>query len=229
MSKNKKLLLLGITLVIAGFFIIIFFSSGEEEYVELDFREKNTFEDPENYEFQELEETTLVTNENLGFSFEVPKDWSVSAYEKDGEEFGYLEDIKGITFLSPDYQANESDEIEEGCEIGVIVLSYEQDDSFNNWDQLKKDILYYQENKKDNDWKKFIDINGYYGIGYSLNATAEDWEKEGKKTGEVITQFPSEDKLIYNIGASFPTSNITECQEHFYDLLDSISFTKKND
>ncbi|MEA2092896.1 MAG: hypothetical protein U9P61_02935, partial [Patescibacteria group bacterium] len=103
MSKNRKLLLLGVTLVIAGFFIIILFSSEEEEYVEFDLREKNTFEDPENYEFEELEEITLVTNENLGFSFEVPKDWSVSAYEEDGEEFGYVEDIKGITFLSPDY------------------------------------------------------------------------------------------------------------------------------
>jgi hypothetical protein len=228
MSKNKKLLLLGITLVIAGFFIIIFFSSEEEEYVELDFREKNTFEDPENYEFEELEETTLVTNENLGFSFEVPKDWSVSAYEENGEEFGYVEDPKGITFLSSDYQANENDEIEKGCEILFTIFDYTKDNSeINDLIVLEEEIYEYtKEEKTADNLKKMIEIEDYYGLGYLLNANYEDWQNA--TTGEAFVRIPI-GKMIYNISVIFYVPDIEKCQKEFFNLLNSISFTEKND
>ncbi|MCF7845526.1 MAG: hypothetical protein K9M12_02060 [Candidatus Pacebacteria bacterium] len=226
MSKNRKLLLLGITLVIVGFFIIIFFSLEEEEYVELDFREKNTFEDPENYEFQELEETTLVTNENLGFSFEVPKDWRLERKEQE-ENFGYIEVPKGIVFFSPNYHINENDEIEAGCEIGFTILDYtkENHEEYNKLDLLREEIQDYKNGEEPrHDYKKLIEINNYYGVGYFFDVMASDWQKS-QNTGNIFVEILIGNR-VYNVGAIFSPKDAEECQEKFHNLLDSISFTK---
>jgi hypothetical protein len=226
MSKNKKLLLLGITLVIAGFFIIISFFPKEEEYVELDFREKNTFEDPENYEFQELEETTLVTNENLGFSFEVPKDWDLKTIEQE-ENFGYIETPKGIVFFSPNYHINENDELETGCEIGFTILDYTKDNNeeYNKLDALKEEVQEYKSGEEPRyDHKKLVEINNYYGVGYFFDVMPSDWQ-ENQNTGNIFIEILAGNR-IYNVGAIFSPKDAEECQEKFHNLLDSISFTK---
>jgi hypothetical protein len=222
MSKKLKLLLLGITVVIAGFFIFVLFM-GEDDRVLVDLREKNTFEDPENYQFEELEEKMLVINDNLGISFEVPKEWEVDYYEEDGEELGYAEDPKGIVFRSPDYQIDENKEIEKGCEIGITVLDYKNDNNFNDWDKLNNDILEYKEGERiDSNWKKIIKIGDYYGMGYSLDATTEDWKEDGEEYGKMIIQILGENKTIYSIGVIFPLSNIEKCKEHLYLLAESL-------
>jgi hypothetical protein len=229
MSKKLKLLLLGITVVIAGFFIIVLFS-GEEDQVVLDLREKNTFEDPENYEFEEKGEKMLVKNDNLGFSFEVPKDWSVSAYEEDGEEFGYVEDIKGITFFSPDYNLvseKREEYIEDGCKLGVTIFDYgnRNDKDYNRLEVLEEEIQEYKNGEEPRyDYVKLVKINNYHGVGYFFDATPNDWQKS-QNTGNILIRILVENR-IYNIEAIFSPKDTEECQENFHNLLDSISFTK---
>jgi hypothetical protein len=229
MSKKLKLLLLGITVVIAGFFIIVLFM-GEEDQVVFDLREKNTFEDPENYEFEEKGEKMLVKNDNLGFSFEVPKEWEVDYRNEEGEEFGYAEDPKAIIFRSPDYQVGENEEIKKGCELGFAVLDYGKNNNDLNDLVILEDKIYEYKNNEESrhDWEKLVKIGNYYGVGYFFDITPSDWQEKQDFVGNIFIEILVEDK-IYNIGLIFSTTDAKDCQKEFHNLLNSISFTKNED
>jgi hypothetical protein len=228
MSKNKKLLLLGITLVIAGFFIIIFFSSEEEEYkVPLTVDSVRFSEDPANYEFEEKGDVTLVTNNNLGFSFEVPSEWR---YEEYYEFYGLDtegEKNKGLNFFSPEYLIDENKKsitsLVKGCSVNVHVIEecyeYEDGTEFCATDDLRTTIEMIIDEEIAIEGESVIEVDNLNG--HRINYVNEN-------SGIEHIEIPIE-KKIYEITGYFSGEDIGRCQEKFHKLLDSISFTEKND
>ncbi len=112
-----------IALAFIFFLSLIFLISGkplEREIVNIS--KDYAFEDPENYLFGEKEETIIIQNQNLDFSFEVSKDWTIE---------GFKENLaSGIVLLSPDYTEDENSFVKEGCKIIVTVYSEKEEYSY---------------------------------------------------------------------------------------------------
>jgi hypothetical protein len=229
MSKKLKLLLLGITIVIAGFFIIVLFSGEEEHYkAPLFVSSDRLSEDPENYEFEEKGDVTLVTNDNLGFSFEVPKDWE---HEKYYDSYGIdpedERENKGLIFFSPDYLIDENKRsaipLAKGCSFNIFVFQecYEDKDGveFCISDDLKEEIEMIINEEIATDNEKVVEVDNHNG--HKIRYIQE-------KSGVENTRIPIENK-IYEIIGYFSGEDIEECQQHYESLLNSISFTKNED
>ncbi len=237
MTKEKKL---GKTLIILGVLIIAVVGynltqeTEEEKEKIIDSGERIAFENTENYEFEEINGAILVRNENLNFSFEIPSDWEIETFEEEIEDLErsyYTENPKGITFFSPDYYVPKRGNEKEGCEIGVIVYDYAEDDSENNDLLLLKDDIYryaVEGEKPRYDHEKLIEIGGYYGVGYLFNMKPKDWQQGQLSTGDALAKIPIGER-IFHIATAFSVSDAEKCQEAFYNLLDSISFPEKNE
>ena len=201
MSKNRKLLLLGITLVIAGFFIIIFFFPKEEEYkVPLTVNSVRFSEDPANYEFEEKGDVTLVTNNNLGFSFEIPDNWIVEGFKDDF--------ASGLNLLSSDYKEDENFLLKGGCKS--ILTVYENDDEYL---YLEDVIGHLKDSEIIRDNVEIIEIDGI--SGYITGIREDSYYKNIK--------IPLNNK-IYSIEGLFSGNDKELCEESYSNLLNSISF-----
>ncbi len=228
MNKKKKIILgvVGLVVLIVALSLITNKESEPKEKI-TDIREKNTFEDFENYKIEKLNDIILVKNENLGFSFEAPGSWRIERYEEE-EAFGYVETAKGIALYSPDYSADELVYIESGCEIGVTVFDYTEDESeVNDLTVLKNEVYsYLREEIKERDQRRLIEIDDHYGVGYFLDMTIIDWIENQRSFGEAAVKVPIGDR-IYIIGTGFSISDTEKCQEVFRILINSISFSEK--
>ncbi len=229
MSKKLKLLLIGITTVIAGFFIIVLFSGEDEDYkAPLFVSGDRSFEDSENYEFEEKGDVTLVTNYNLGFSFEIPSNWE---YEKYYESYGIdpedEREISGLNFISPNYLIDENKRstapLEKGCSFDVYVFEecYKDQDGaeFCIAEDLKETIEMIINEEIAIENEKVIEVDNYNG--HKIKYIYED-------SGIEYIRIPVENK-IYEITGYFSGEDIEKCQQHYENLLNSISFTKNED
>jgi hypothetical protein len=220
MSKKLKLLLLGITVVIAGFFIIVLFMGEDDSLYEIyDAKEYYWSEDPENYEFEEKGDVILVKNDNLGFSFEVPSDWEYEI-RYDSED-----DTGGLVFSSSEYTSKENRPFfpERGCLIGVYTFEeYHEDEDGNRHyeaDYIKEEINELIGKKTESENHSVVEVDNYYG--YSIRHIDNDF-------GTNYIRVPTENK-IYEINGYFSGEDIKKCQKEFNNLLNSISFTKNED
>jgi hypothetical protein len=228
MSKKLKLLLLGITVVIVGFFIFVLFMGEDDSLYETsDIEEYYWSEDPENYEFEEKGDVTLVKNDNLGFSFEVPSGWE---YDKYYEPYGIDPDdereSKGLIFFSPEYnyeEENYSSFPENGCAIGVYIQEsyYRDEDGFLYYDaddlRTTIEMIIDEEITRDDD--DIVEVDDYYGYFFG------DFDEESSIK---YIRIPVENK-IYEIAGYFSDEEIEKCGKIYRNLLESVSFSKNED
>jgi hypothetical protein len=131
--------------IVVVFFLFIFLSkSTPPEKDIINISDDYLFESPENYLIGEVGESTLIQNQNLDFSFYMPKEWDVKGLKEDF--------VSGITFLSPDYKEDENFFIKDGCK--TIVTVYKEDDEYSF---LKEKIQSSEETTS------FIEIDGHAG------------------------------------------------------------------
>ncbi|MEA2092893.1 MAG: hypothetical protein U9P61_02920 [Patescibacteria group bacterium] len=229
MPKNRKLLLLGVTLVIAGFFIVVFAVDWEEEDMyeaPLAVDGFRSFEDPANYKFKEKKGVILVENNNLGFSFEFPNDWD---YEKYYESYGLLADekekeSKGLNLFSPNYYVDKNKKstasLTKGCSVNIYILEecYENENGieFCIADGLKETIDMITDGEITTDNEGIIKIDGFKG--HRIN-----YINENSKIDHIRIPIGSK---VYEITGYFSKEDIEECQQNYENILDSISFTK---
>jgi hypothetical protein len=139
--KKLKIIL---PLVVIFFILIFLLNSSPPEKDVINISNDYTFETPENYLIGEMGENKLIQNNNLGFSFYVPKEWEIKGLKEDF--------VSGITFLSPDYKEDENFFIKDGCK--TIVTVYKEEGEYG---YLKEEIDFSEETTV------FIEINGHMG------------------------------------------------------------------
>ncbi len=251
MSKKLKLLLIGITIVIAGFFIFVLFSNNPEKrdfYMPMYSYHSAIVEDPANYELEEKGDVILVTNDNLGFSFEIPIDWNITTHYYEEEAISD-EGVDGQLIIHPsdwpdsDFYHDAIGSI--NCAVGIFVseesyifsdeteLRYEADDlkvriedyfSFPDADPIgtiiDDNIIKREKNEeyKKENRETVIEIDDYHGAGLFLESTGRISELE----------IPVNNK-IYKIVKRFEAGDAEECRDVYHQIIKSISFTKNED
>jgi hypothetical protein len=249
MSKKLKLLLLGITVVIAGFFIIVLFSNDSEKrdfYTPMYSHYSAKVEDPANYEFEERGDVTLVKNDNLGFSFEVPSDWNITPYYYEEEAISD-EGVDGELIIHPSNWP-ESDFYHEAvgsinCAVGVFVS--EESYVFSDETELRyeADVMRLYLESDIEDWPDADSLGTIIDDKIIKREKREDREPEYRKTiveiddyygyglflesiGRISELEIPVDNKIYKIVKRFEAGDDEVCRDVYHNILKSISFTK---
>ncbi len=220
MKEKKKIILLGVAIIIISFLAIVWVMNIPEEdlsYGTFDIEEYYWSEDPKNYTFEEKGDFILVKNDNLGFSFEIPTDWE---YEL---EYHKEDDGGGLVLYSPEYvPLGDYREFspKKGCLTGFYVFEeyYKDEEGVIHYDadnlRTKIEMLINEEIIRDS--YSIIKIDNYYG--YSTKNIGND-------LGVDYIRTPIENK-IYEITGHFSGQDIEKCQKDYQNLLESISFPK---
>ncbi len=184
----------------------------EEEYVSVPTR----WSLAEDYVIQEDAERILVTNEEAGFSFVVPKNWTIEGEEIIGSD--YL-----LTMFSPEAKIKEDEfgnriALLEGCGISLHAFFQERE----VW-SLRSQISFTKENpgiRSDGTREEVIDVNGFFG--YKMINNYKDpivFERIGKIMSVGI---PISDNGIIEFGTTI-RSNKLQCTADFNDFIANLS------
>ncbi len=214
MNKKKKIIL-GIVVVLVVLVVGLVLSSllYEEEPQEeiIGWETEYIYEPAENYKIIEGENVILVRNDNLGFSFEVPGDWSVERYSEEGKIWGDKFRFEGMMLFSPEHTLDpRTMHPSEGCRTTISIHEeyYGQEGQYNAAEELMWEI----EDTIDGLLiRDIIEIDNHYA---SL-AVDDPIVK--------IVRVPI-DKKTYTIEARFSETDIEKCKENYNHLINSISF-----
>ncbi len=199
------------------------------------------FEDPENYIFEEKGDFILVKNNNLGFSFEIPNDWSYEKYHGDEDDIS-----KGLDVFSSDYipESETSFIPKEGCIIGISSYEYysikdniedfnwtkERKESieeyYKEWPNAEKigttidDIIKKSDPENETGSRDIVKIDNYYALSHGIGMN--------QRGLIAITEIPT-NKITYEVQLRFTENKRKECGEVYYNLLKSVSLSKNED
>jgi hypothetical protein len=213
--KKKRIVLFALFFVLFLLIVVLFrsFVSSKEEESTLE--RTYIFEDLENYSFDEKGNDVFVENSDLGFSFNISKEWNIKESEMAIFSEEYPE--KALLFLSPSYKESEYEDFtpQSGCKMYISVC--EEENYFNSLSESIKDVVdgYVQD-----EMFTVVDIGGINSAGYGINS-----EHPTTRNSVVV---PTEGK-VYEIGVFFAESDEDFCKKSFNDLLKSISYYKKDE
>jgi len=208
--KNKIFILVFVLIFIAGGFFLWKEVKRIEKEEEHDWSPigEVSFEPPENYLKTETDQgQTMIENENIGFSFAVPQNWTAKIKEKD-RNMGFILLISDDSVIDPETKISKK-----GCGATVWV-GYSENES----QILKKFIDNFQkESETIRENKEIIKIDNRS----ALKKFVFDNPKIGK--GVVIKlPVPSEDR-IYHFETIFPPGYKQRCREELSNFLNGVS------
>ncbi len=222
MKKIAIVIIVLFVLSLTFFFIRAFMAPKEQMGEVIDLSSEYVFEDPENYEIEKKNGVNLVKNENLAFSFEIPGNWTAEEYRETPGEYDIPVATEGLIFFSPEHAYNEYGSTIKGC--NVLIYAYYEEYLL---DHLKREINFILEEKVERDEVTLVEIDNYYGHGLALNIDP--------LRGKAVTEIPFKNKIYVveiNLSQSESTESVSEremCTEVYYNLLDSISFSEKDE